>query len=335
MELDQRTRVWFLRMATAAGFLLGAFLFFRVIDSVGVATIREHVTQISLGEFLLLVTLPIITLGIASVRLWMILRALGQKLSLPPLFLITSAGFSLGYLFPLGGLTDLSTRALLLSRAGLPTRTALLGVITDGFLRLMVNSVLLFVVAGYLVLAGFGDMAARPTLIAGFVVGGIALSGMVVLLSQGTARYFARTAKRLGKQGVSLVAAEEAFMQTFRAVRPFLVGAALVTAAGFFWESVQMLIILKFLGITLPFWQVFWLYHALLFPQLLPIPGGLGVSEAGGSIFAQFVGLGSNLGLAVVLLARLRALPYVLLGLIILPFAGFITLKNEDDAPHS
>lgn len=334
MAVSPAVRAWISRAATGLATVLGFYFLWRITAEIGFDRLRQTLASFDASDLAILLALPLVTYTFITARLYLVLKVLGAKVPVPIITAFSMAGTALSQVIPGGEITDLSTRAFLLGRSGLPTSTSILAVVIDGFIRFVVNSVLLFVVAATLLLAGFQEPAARTVLLVGLGVAAAILVLLAVILSQGTAQWFIRTASRIGRSRSEQEVIEETeqeFVDFFRSPHPLTLIAFLVTAAGFLWEPIQVAIILKFLNISLPFWQIFWLYHALLFPRIIPIPAGLGVSEEGAALFAQFIGQGGAVGLTVSLLSRLRSLPYIVAGLLILPFAGFIKIKSSTD----
>lgn len=322
-------RAWLSRTVTAVFFLAGAYLLVRLTQEIGVATLLSTLRDQPLLNLLGLFLLPLPALLISTVRSRVILAGLKTRVSTWPLFGIILGANSVGYLVPGGEISELSVRALLFGRAGLATKEAILSTLIEGFLRFGVNSVLLFVVGAYFFLTRVSDPMAREAVSLGGLVSLIGLLIFFFVVLTGLGAWFIRTAHKISqsREVEALNEESEEFLAFFKKIDGPVLWATLLTAFGFAWEPIQFGLVLRFLGFDLPFWQVFWLYQSLVLPRLIPVPAGLGVVEGGGVLFTEFVGKGGALGFLASLLWRVRLLPYLLLGLLLLPFIGYLKLK--------
>ena len=317
------------RLVTLAAFAVGIILFGRLWRSFGA---ELDFSLLGTSGWLVLLALPLPAFWVMLARLQLILRHFGLFARPLPLLAVVLSSRAVGYLLPGGTLTELGMRTVFLAHAGVTTKQAVIANTIDGLVRFAVNSILLFVMAAYFVVANFADPAAQLTVVAGLILSLLGLITLLVVLFSGIDRWFLTTAARLTRRQYSLTTLKEwktEFLSFFRSNRRAVLWTSLLTALGFFLEPLQAVVLMRLLGVSLPFWVAFYFYQALTVPRILPVPGGLGVVEEGGGLFAALVGGRASLLFAGSLLWRVREVPYLLLGLLLIPFLSLLRVTTS------
>jgi len=327
MELTPTTRRVLSRTVTVLAFLIGIFLFVRLWRSFGPALQEIDLTG---RELLLIGLIPLAAYAIVVARTWVLLKAFGVSPALAPLTILNVAAQAVGQLLPGGVVTELAFRTFSFSRAGVPLHTSVMVNALDGFVRFTANTIALFFVAMYFLLTSFVDEDARLAVILGFV---FSLFGLVILLTVlfgGIDKWFLATAKRLAPQVGGKPDMDARLLDTLKHHRSPLIAASLLSLIGFILEPLQLWVIVKAAGFTLPFWAVFWLTQAIGLPRSLPVPGGIGLVEEASVQFSRLIGEAGSVGFTASILWRLRLVPYILLGLLCIPFLGFMKLVRGE-----
>lgn len=308
---------WLILGATIAGVILVG----RLVWLVGWGTVTMLFDAITSSKLLFLMLFPFVTALIATFRWQIIIRAFGIKATFLELFGMMLGGRAIGYLIPGGTAVELTALSFMVPQSSLPVVHGVASIVVDGFIRFATNTTMLFAGSlGFLAAGVFGPQ--DSVVVALGVITGVFAAGLLILLfREKSAHWLSETlAGVFPGHAAQQMHIFRDFRAFFRELRPRAFAAVVLTVIGFLWEPFQVGILLSFLGEPLPFWQVFWLYHAILFPRLLPVPAGVGFSEAGGTIFSQALGIGGGLGLTTGLLVRLKDLPAVFVGLLVLLF---------------
>jgi uncharacterized protein (TIRG00374 family) len=313
------------RLIPVLAFLLGATLLFRLILSIGWDRILDIVAQVPPKNVLILMALPFVTLLLGALRWALLLSAFKVRIPFRKVILMLLAARSIGYLVPGGTLVELSTLGLLTPSFSVPVVGGVGSIIADGFIRITTHTTLLFAASlGFLAAGVLGPKDPASFLI-GMVSGISSIILLLLLFREGSARFLTSALSRVfperGEIYEHIFRDFRSFFERIR-IRAFL--AVILSVADFLWEPFQIGVVLSFLGYPLPYFQVFWFYYAIVYPRVIPVPAGLGFSEAGGTAFATATGLGGEVGLTTGLLARLKDLPAVILGLLTL---GWFSLR--------
>lgn len=316
------------RVISLVAFVVGVLLFLQLWRSFGAGV---DFSTLSTTDWLLILALPVPAFLVMLMRLQLILEALGAQARPVPLLGSLLASHAVGYLLPGGTLTELAARTFFLTQAGLTIKQSVLANTIDGLVRFAVNSIVLFVVAVYFVGINFGDPGAQLAVVAGLLLSLLGLVILFVVLFSGIDRWFVTIARRITRRDdldTTFAEWKQDFLHFFRLHPMTVVWTSLLTILGFLLEPLQLLILLRLLGIDLPLWAIFYLYQALTLPRILPVPAGLGVSEQGGVLFSDFVSNEAGQGFTLSLLWRARLLPYLVFGLLLLPVVSLLRVQK-------
>lgn len=325
MALTSAKRRLLSRGVTGLAFLIGAVFFVRLWASYGSILPELDITP---KELLAIALIPVAMYAVVIERSRVLLAIFKVKAALFPLTVLNTAAQAVGQLVPGGVGTELVFRTFSFARAGVPLYESAMVNALDGFVRLVTNTVALFFAATYFLLTNMANNEARLIVIAGFLFSLFGLVILLVILLGGADEWFIAMLKRVsGQKGEPEI--DGRIVDIFRHHRgPFLV-AALLSTVGFILEPLQLLAIVKVAGFDLPLWAVFWLTQAIALPRSLPVPGGLGLVEEASVQFSRLIGFAGGVGFAATILWRLRLIPYILVGLIFIPFLGYVRLIKE------
>lgn len=330
MALTKAVRQRLSRAVTAISFIAGAIIFWRLWQEFGTSIVLLELSAIDWGVLLLL---PIPAYLVLVLRTHVLLRSLGMAAPIGALTAINTSSQAIGSLLPGGIVTELGFRTFYYTRSGLPADVSILVNAADGFVRYIVNSVLLFLVALYFLVASVVDDSGRIVILLGL---GLSLLGIFILavaLFGGLDAWFIKTARKIGNvgDGVSdIYVKEQRFADFLRRHKKAVWWAGFYSAIGFFLEPLQLWVLLAIVGIPLPLWAVFWLTQALVLPRVLPVPGAVGVAEESGIQFARLIGQVGAVGFVASVLWRIRLVPYIIIGLLLVPFLAFFRLVPGD-----
>ena len=330
MALDPTVRRWLSRSVTALSFVIGAWVFWRLWEDFGPSFRSLSLTTVDLAIVFLL-SIPAYLVIIF--RSLVLLRTLGLAAPLGAITAINVASQAIGNLLPGGAITELGFRTFYFVRSGLPADSAILVNTVDGFIRFATNSLLLFFVAMYFLLVNFVDDTARVTVLLGLALSLLGIAILAAALIGGLDTWFLKTAHRLGQVGETHTLADVGklrFIDFLRSHKKAVLWASALSAIGFFLEPLQLWVLLSIAGIPLPLWAVFWLAQALALPRVLPVPGAVGVAEESGIQFARLIGEVESLGFVASILWRVRLAPYIVIGLLLVPFLAFFRLAPSD-----
>ena len=318
----KNSRTWLLRglvLILLAGLLAWAF------RNAPLAQIWETLRRLQVWQLLVLLLLNGLIYLLVSLRWWIIVRAQARQVPFWPLLGVRIAVFGVSY-FTLGpqvGGEPLQVLALQ-RRHGLTYSRASASVLLDKLLEFLVNFLLL-------------ALGLQAVLRAGLLVGsGPQLAGAVLLLvilmtwpfihiglmykHVQPLTVLLRALPFLPGQSrvLRFVRASEWLAGTFcrRHPRALLasLGVSLLAGAGMLLDYALML---SFLGIQLPGWQLLAGWTAGWLSFLAPLPGGLGALEASQVLALGVFGISPAAAVSVTLLMRARDLFVGSLGLLL------------------
>ncbi len=326
MALGTNTKRWLSRTVTALAFVAGVALFWRLWLSYGPSFLALELTWTDIG---IMALLPLPAYIVIIARTMVLLRSVGSPAPVGALTAINLSSQAVGSLLPGGVLTELGFRALFFVRSGLAAETSILVNAADGLVRYIVNAALLFFTAIYFVLFNVFDETARVTVLLGLALSLIGLTILAGALFGGLDAWFIKTARQMSQAGNtgSIASVTDQRFSDFLGRHKRAVGwAAAWSAIGFILEPLQLWALLAIAGIPLPLWAVFWLTQALALPRILPVPGAVGVAEESGIQFARLIGQDVSVGFFASILWRVRMLPWIFVGLLLLPFLALFRL---------
>jgi uncharacterized protein (TIRG00374 family) len=296
-----------------------------VLRSVPFSEVWVTLTRLTLGQLLAWLLVNICIQFLFSGRWWIILRAQGYRIPYLSLVGYRLSGFSLSYFTPgpqFGG-EPLQVH-LLHSRHAVPTATAIAAVSLDRMLELLANFT--FVLLGVSVVLHSGLSSGVPLYLILLPVGILLALPVGYLLSlrwgkrPGNWLYKKMLTRWMLSKGVvkivrSLLVAEEEIALFCKQNFTTLLHAQLVSIFIWLGTLAEYWLTMNFLGLRLDLFQTITLLTAFRLAFLSPIPGGLGVLEAGQVLGAQALGIDPAFGASLSLLTRLRDLAFGGLGL--------------------
>lgn len=276
-------------------------------------------------ELIGLLVVNLVILLLFCVRWWLILRAYGYVIPYTRLSGYRMAGFAISYFTPgtqFGG--EPLQVYLVQARHSVPAGTSLAAVAVDRLIELFVN--FSFLVLGVLIIVGFGLIPGLARLdMAGWLGAVLALPllyfGALWADRQPLGWVFSHMPKSWWKRPTlaklpQLVASTERQMAFLFRNHPMLILSALFISALVWGLMVfEYWLMVTFLGAPLSPLQAVAGYTATRIAFLTPLPGGVGVLEAGQALAMQAFGYTSALGISISLLMRVRDFLIGLTGL--------------------
>ena len=255
-------------------------------------------------------------------RWWLVLRALGYKLSYPLLASYQLVCSSISYFTPGPHFGGEPLQVYLLSRRhAVPVPLATASVALDKLLEVLVN--FSFLVAGVAitlqsqVAPGALSQGGAAVAVALLIVP-LAFLGLLYAGKRPISGLAARLPGWLRPRDSLLKVVEETEDHAIRACRehPGLIAAA-VSGSVVIWGAMFLEFWLStlFLGLSLTWVQLVCIVTVARVALLLPSPGGLGTLEAGQVLMMQWLGLDPAVGLALSLLIRARDILFGIIGL--------------------
>ena len=240
------------------------------------------------------------------------------------LYLARLVGEALNSLTPTAYLGGEPVKAFVLHRFGVPLTEGATSVILAK--TALTIAQIAFVIVGvtlFLVRKDTG-IATLPTVIALFLAGGGVAAVLVLLQRRGLVTFVARMARRVVPRArLAARLAErapeiDARLRSFYGARPRAAAASVAFHfAGWITGAAEVFAIMTLIGHPVSIGDAI-VIEALAQPTRLAgifIPGTIGVQEAGGMVIFSILGLPAELGLAMMLLKRVREIGFNLLGL--------------------
>lgn len=248
--------------------------------------------------------------------------------SLRLLYVVRLVGEAVNSVTPTAYLGGEPVKAYVLRRFGVP--------LAEGTTSVILAKTALTVAQIAFVILGFGLLLLRRETtwsslgtLAALMLAGAAVTallvrwqrrGLVAFVARALGRLFprARVAARLHRRAAEVDASLRAF---YGARRRAALASVLLHLAGWVSGSAEVFLILALIGHPTD-WTSAVIVEALVQPARLlgvVVPATLGVQEAGGMLIFGLLGLAPELGLATMLLKRVREIGFSLLGLVLLP----------------
>ena len=290
--------------------------------------------SLTLGEITVLIVLNGFILLVFSSRWWFILRACGYRISYVRLSGIRLAGFAISYFSPgtqFGG--EPLQAYLVQNKHGVPVSTAIASVTLDKLFEIMANFA--FLVTGVI-------LTLKNDLVPGLAPAnaGVCISTLLALplayfgvlwlrhypLSWLVTRLPKKIAGRATVQKIcSVVTISEKQIAEVVRQKPLLMFWILLLSI-FVWllMIVEYWLMVRFLGAPINLLQAVAGLTAVRLAFLTPLPGGVGLLEAGQVLVMEAFGYSAALGITLSLLIRARDL---LIGLASLWAGGFASSR--------
>lgn len=310
-----------IRLSALFSSAFGIALFVLVIWLVGLTNIITHFKSLDMGLFLLFLSVAFFNRMIASYRWQVILDSLGYSIRYLNLLWYHFTGFCFGYVIPSAQMGGEPIKALLLKRHNVDFPEALSSVVIDGSLMLSTNFVVVSV--GFILLLLSYPLALHFRFIL-FLIAALLATALVLfylrILNGRT--FFTPVLHALGftkKKLLNHIYRKVAQME--KHVIDFFQNKTRVLL------EVVLLSIMSTVLILLEFWLALLivghnpaLLEAVLataaqaFVYLFPVPGSMGVQEAGQATLGIIAGFTSSVGVALSLVIRMRDIIWTLIG---------------------
>jgi len=241
------------------------------------------------------------------------------------LYLARLVGEAMNSLTPTAYLGGEPVKAFVLQRFGVPlTEGATSVILAKTTLTIAQIAFVIVGVAMFLIRRHTDDLTALPTL-AALIAAGAGMASLLVLVQRrGLVAFVARTVRRLFPRAglVGRLAARapeiDERLRAFYAARPRAAAASVgLHFVGWVTGATEVFAIMALIGHPVTIGDAV-VIEALAQPTRLAgilIPGTLGVQEAGGMVIFGLLGLPPELGLAMMLIKRIRELGFNVLGL--------------------
>lgn len=306
------------RGVVALLWLAGLLLLGWSLRSARPSQLLRALSTLTLPSILTLIALNTLVLCLLTLRWWLVVRAVGYRVSYKLLFKIRLAGFGFSYFTPgpqFGG-EPLQVYCLGKAQAALPAADATASVAVDKAIALLANFSML--TAGILVVLQtglFGEQLDQRTI----WLGPLLLMWPVAYLAalwRGKLPISALGRRLPWKKVVGFaVSAETLAAKTLHHSPRLLIAATLVAGLSWLAMILEYAFMLRALGIEANATQTIAALTAVRLAFLMPTPGGLGTLEAGQMMAMTAMGFPAAPAVTVALLMRLRDILLSLLGL--------------------
>jgi putative membrane protein len=303
---------------------LGLLLLAVLVSQAGPAALAERLR--ALGWWAPLVLLPYAIASAFDTAGWRVTFA-RLRPPFPLLYVVRLSGEALNNVTPTAYLGGEPVKAYLLHRFGVP--------LADGASSVILAKTTLTVAQIAFVIAGAGLLFARRDTgwpgvhaLAAMILAGIAVSALLVrwqrrdpvtLAARAARRLFPRS--RLAERVAGRAGEIDERLRAFYGARPRAALASVVLhLIGWFAGAAEVFVIMLLVGHPIAVADAV-VVEALAQPVRLAglaIPGALGVQEAGGMVIFGLLGREPELGLALMLVKRVRELAFSLVGIAIL-----------------
>ncbi len=319
------------------GFQIGVWiliplLLWWVLRAIPFADVKATLLNLRAGPILAILGVNLGLMLTFSLRWWLILRSYGYHIPYQTLSGYRLAAFGISYFTPgpqFGGepFQVLVTR----NRHNVPGATALAALTLDKLIELLANFT--FLAVSVTVLFAREGLSNPGILIA---VGGLLILplGYLLALRLGI-KPFSRIVKWLPvskaiprlHNTARLITTSETQVADFCQTQPQIL-TIVILISGLVWVGLvfEYWLAIHFLGQTLTLTQIVSIMAAARLALLFPLPGGLGVFEAGQVIVMEAMGLNPALGISMALIIRIRDVVFGGLGLL---WGGVLGLRVE------
>lgn len=298
-----------------------------VLNTVPLSEIVTLAQRLMPVEVVALLVINAVVLLTFTARWWIVLRAMGQRLSFLPLTAYRLASFAVSYFTPGPQFGGEPVQVLMLRRHhSVPVSTGVASVTLEKTIELIVNGLVMFVAA---------VLVFQSQLLPSFGMGGLVVSSFLVTIPVGILALMWAGLRPLSPLLMRFIPQTwqhhigfQRFMQGVIDSEAEVIGfcrdypRAILLAAGvslISWAMValEVAVALQVLGLHLPPSELLTLVLAARVAILLPSPGGLGAVEASQILVMQALGYDPALGVGVSLLIRGRDLIFGAAGLLI------------------
>lgn len=310
------------RLLSLLPWILGAGLLILSIRAVSPAEVIETLKRLHLWQIGVLVIANAVVLATITGRWWVLLRGVGHRVPLMPLFIYRLAAFGLSYFTPGPHVGGEMLQVFMAEREhGVPRSDSLAAVALDKAIEYSIN--LTFLMLGIAAVLQW-RIVPRETgqqalgLAAALLILPVLYLGLTALgyyPATRLARPLARRRPRFAGAADTIEESETQVGRYFRqAPRAFALAVA-VTLFGWLALIVEYWLMIHFLGVDLTLPQLVAALTAARLSILMFLPAGLGALEASQAAAFSLLGLDPAVGISASLLIRLRDTTLGLLGL--------------------
>lgn len=309
------------RLSALLSTALGIALFAIVVWLVGLKDIITHFKSLDPRLFLVFIALSFFKRVLAAYRWQVILNSLGYSIRFLNLVWYHFAGFCFGYVIPSAQMGGEPIKALLLKRHNVRFPEALSSVVIDGSLMLSANFIVISVGFVLLLLSYPLSLQFRFLL---FIIAAILAAALVVYywrILKGKA-FFTPVLKGFGftkRKALNHIFQKVAQMERyvidfFQNKQRVLLEVLLLSVMGTALILVEFWLALMIVGYRPTLLETILATAAQAFVYLFPVPGSLGVQEAGQATLGIIAGFTSSVGVALSLVIRARDIIWTLIG---------------------
>jgi uncharacterized protein (TIRG00374 family) len=313
--------------------LLAITLLWITLRSIPLDGVWLTLKRLKPGQIALLTLVNVFVLFTLSGRWWWILRAMGISIAYPLLSLYRLAAFSLSYFTPgpqFGG--EPLQVYLLRRRHGISGATAVAAVTLDKAIELLGNFT--FLIFGVLVGVReqfYPGASGLPIL---YTACFLLIMPVILLASMWSGRKplsaaLQRLPEVLRVRNMRFARMTDAIQRTEQQISEFccdrpqgLIGAMTFSLLTWIVLVGEYTLMSRYLGLTLDIWQAISVLTVARLAFITPLPGGIGVLEAGQVLALKALGYSSGQGLSLGLLIRGRDLAFGGLGLLLVWLFG-------------
>ena len=313
----------------------GMALFVIVVWFVGLKNIIAHFKSLDPRLFLVFMAISLFNYMLSAYRWQVILNSLGYSIRFLNLVWYQFTGFCFGYVIPSAQMGGEPIKALLLKRHKVDFPEALSSVVIDGSLMLSTNLILFSV--GFIILLLNHPLSLRFRFIL-FIIAALLAVALVFYYSRilkGLAVFtpllhvLGFTRKGVLKHIYQKVAQMEGHViDFFQNKRRVLVEVVLLSAMGTVLTFIGFWLALRIVGYKPTLLEVIFVIAAQAFVYLMPVPGSMGVQEAGQATLGIIAGFSSSVGVALSLVIRARDFIWICIGLTFVIYRGPSTAKE-------
>ncbi len=323
------------RLSALLSTAFGIGLFIIVVWLVGLHDVIARFRSLDPRLFLLFLALSFLNRALGSYRWKVVLDSLGHTISFLNLVWYNFTGFCFGYVIPSAQMGGEPIRALLLKRHKVHFPEALSSVVIDDSLALSTG--LILISAGFilLLLSYPLSLTFRFLLVIAAALLAAALGVYYSRILRGQAFFtpllrafgFTRTAV-LNHLFQKVAQMEQHVIEFFRNKRQALLEVVLLSAVGTALTFIEFWLALMLVGYTPTLSETILATATQAVVYLFPVPGSMGVQEAGQATLGIIAGFTSSVGVALSLVIRARDIIWTCVGLTFLVCRGRSTAKE-------
>lgn len=290
---------------------LGIVFFIWAWKKVGISGVAEVVQGLSLWQFFIVLSLSVLIVALWVFRWQMVLRFFKEKISWKILWRARLAGLGVSTITPAAGFGGEPAQYLIAKQKRTNRQSLIASIIIDKVLFGTIN--FFIILAGVILFLTTFSLSGKLRLILISAVFIIFILGFWFYFRAFRNQSFIARFFKLKTKGV-----EKQIHKFFNFKNPHFWGAVSISLLRGAIYLARFYFIILFLGQVIPIKDLFVAIGVMLLAGLVPIPGALGTYELSQTFVFSALGLGSGLGLAMVLIMRVFDLGLASWGLFII-----------------